>query len=224
MNVHDLMKAGAGTRGFAMPDQVGLQMLLWHDLDYRTTMMPNQLEATKIGAETRMNLRHVAAVIVLSTIVGALSSWAARPDGLLPAWRVDREGQHLANGHGQPGLEGPERLDGQSDPAGSGANSRSRNRLSCDGVLVAMRQRFTGWMFHPIGYAVAGTFTMTWLWCATLIGWMIKALIIRYGGMKAYKNYIPFFIGLILGDYITGSCWALFGSLMGIRIYRAFPI
>ena len=28
------------------------------------------------------------------------------------------------------------------------------------------RQRFIWWPFHPIGYAIAGTATMEWLWCA----------------------------------------------------------
>src|SRR5262249_39861913 len=91
-------------------------------------------------------------------------------------------------------------------------------------ALMALRSRFTWWPFHPVGYAVAGTFTMPWLWCATLVGWLIKVLVIRYGGMKNYRRAIPFFVGLILGDYITGSLWAIYGSLTGITTYRAFPI
>jgi len=87
-------------------------------------------------------------------------------------------------------------------------------------LLIQMRQRFIWWPFHPIGYAVAGTFTMQWLWCATLIGWLIKLMLIRYGGMKSYRRAIPFFIGLILGDYITGSLWAIYGSLAGVTTYR----
>lgn len=65
---------------------------------------------------------------------------------------------------------------------------------------------------------------MEWLWCATLVGWFIKCLVIRYGGMASYRRFIPFFIGLILGDYITGSVWAIYGSVTGIQTYRAFPI
>jgi len=65
---------------------------------------------------------------------------------------------------------------------------------------------------------------MEWLWCATLVGWLIKLLVVRYGGMKSYRQFIPFFIGLILGDYITGCTWAIYGSMLGIKTYRAFPI
>ena len=67
MNVHDLMKSTVGTRGFTFQNQVGLNMILWHDLDYRCTEMPNQLEAMKIGYSARMNLRHVAIVLLIAT-------------------------------------------------------------------------------------------------------------------------------------------------------------
>jgi hypothetical protein len=224
MNVHDLMKAGAGTRAFSFQDQVGLNLLLWHDLDMRCCEMPNQLEAMKIGESTRMNLRHVAAVIVLAAIVGALASWAAvltcyYQNGAATAkvndWRTNMGSvpwQTLKDWIDNPTRPDLPRMEG----VGVG--------FLITAFLIAMRTRFPWWPFHPIGYAVAGTFTMNWLWCATLVGWFIKLLIIRYGGMRSYRRFLSFFIGLILGDYITGSVWAIYGSLTGIQTYRAFPI
>jgi len=47
---------------------------------------------------------------------------------------------------------------------------------------------------------------------------------LRYGGMRLYRQFIPFFIGLILGDYIIGGAWSLIGLAFGIRVYRTFPI
>ncbi|HLJ53866.1 MAG TPA: DUF6785 family protein [Chthonomonadaceae bacterium] len=224
MNVHDLMKSTFGTRGFTFQSQVGLNMVLWHDLDYRCTEMPNELEGMKIGESARMNLRHVALVIMLAAVVGALSSWAAvltcyyhygaatakvngwrTSMGLVP-WRTLKDWVDNPVRADFPRLQG----------VGVG--------LLVTAGLLMMRQRFTWWPFHPIGYAVAGTSTMTWLWCATFVGWGVKWLVIRYGGMKTYRAWIPFFIGLILGDYITGSVWAIFGSITGIHTYRAFPI
>ena len=89
--------------------------------------------------------------------------------------------------------------------------------------LSAARARLLWWPFHPIGYVLAGTFTMPWLWCATLIGWAIKALTIRYG-LEMYRRLLPFFIGLILGEYVAGSGWAIYGCLTGIQTYRVLPI
>ena len=33
---------------------------------------------------------------------------------------------------------------------------------------------------------------------------LIKLLIVRYGGMKYHNAAVPFFLGLILGDYTMG--------------------
>ncbi len=224
MNVHELMKSSVGSRGFSFQNQVGLNMLLWHDLDYRCTEMPNQLEAMKIGSSVRMNLRHVAIVLLIATAVGALSSWAAvltcyyhygAATAKVNGWRTDMGSVPWKTM--KDWVDNPTKPDfARMEGVGIG--------FVITAALLAMRSRFTWWPFHPIGYAVAGTFTMPWLWCATMIGWAIKALIIRYGGMKTYRNYIPFFIGLILGDYITGSVWAIYGSIFGIHTYRAFPI
>ena len=224
LNVHGLMKAGVGSRAFSMQDTVGLHMVLWHDLDMRCTTMPNQLEAMKIGEVSRMNLRHVAAVIVLATVIGALASWASvltcyyqygAATAKVNSWRTSMGSvpwQQLKDFLDNPVQPDLPRMQG----VGIG--------LVVTGALIFLRQRFAWWPFHPIGYAIAGTATMDWLWCATLVGWLIKVLVVRYGGMKAYRQFIPFFIGLILGDYITGSVWAIYGSILGIQTYRAFPI
>ena len=224
MNVHEMIKSAVGTRALTFSNQVGLNMILWHDLDYRCTEMPNQLEAMKIGESSRMNLKHVAAVIMLATVLGAFSSWAAvltcyyhngAATAKVNGWRTSMGSvpwKTLQDWSDNPTRPDLARLEG----IGIG--------FLITAALLTLRQRFTWWPFHPIGYAVAGTGTMPWLWCATLVGWLIKYLVIRYGGMKSYRQLIPFFIGLILGDYITGGAWAIYGSITGIHTYRAFPI
>ena len=89
---------------------------------------------------------------------------------------------------------------------------------------MAARARFLWWPFHPIGYILAGTFTLEWLWCSLFVGWLVKWLILRYGGLRLYRQALPFFIGLILGDYVAGALWALVGCLTGVQTYRVAPI
>ena len=50
----------------------------------------------------------------------------------------------------------------------------------------------------------------------------MKALIVRFGGMKAHNTGVPFFLGLILGDYVFGSIWALIGPLNGMQTYKIY--
>ncbi len=41
--------------------------------------------------------------------------------------------------------------------------------------------------------------------------------------MKAYRHFLPFFIGLILGDYVIASLWTFVGMMLNIEMYRCFP-
>ena len=72
--------------------------------------------------------------------------------------------------------------------------------------------------------AVANTWTMAWLWFPCLLMWVIKGLVLRYGGLRLYRQWMPFFLGLILGDYLAGALWAILGAVLDIKIYRIFVI
>ena len=42
------------------------------------------------------------------------------------------------------------------------------------------------------------------------------------GGVKLYRTTVPFFLGLILGDYTIGSIWSLIGCIFSIPTYRIY--
>jgi hypothetical protein len=67
--------------------------------------------------------------------------------------------------------------------------------------LAAMRTHFVWWPFHPVGYVVAGSFGLFRLWLPIFLTWLLKSLLLRYGGMEAYRKARPFFIGLIFGEF-----------------------
>ena len=50
----------------------------------------------------------------------------------------------------------------------------------------------------------------------------MKFLIIRYGGISLHRRAIPFFLGLILGDYTIGALWAIIGPILGIPTYKIY--
>ena len=89
--------------------------------------------------------------------------------------------------------------------------------------LSMMRMRFLWFPFHPAGYVLANTGTLYWLWMPFFIAWACKVIIVRYGGIKLYRQMLPFFLGLVLGDYVVSSLWALAGSILGVQMYRCFP-
>jgi hypothetical protein len=46
-----------------------------------------------------------------------------------------------------------------------------------------------------------------------------KWAVLRFSGLKAYRQSIPFFFGLILGDFVVGCIWATIGIIFNTRVY-----
>lgn len=96
------------------------------------------------------------------------------------------------------------------------------------GTLIAvglsiLRQQFPWWPLHPLGYALATTQSMEYMWFPFFLAWFAKRIILRYGGIRVYRIWLPFFLGLILGDYIVPTLWGIFGMLTGYQQYMSFP-
>jgi hypothetical protein len=89
-------------------------------------------------------------------------------------------------------------------------------------IFTAMRMRFFWWPLHPAGYALAVSFAMDYFWFAFLLTWIAKSIILKVGGIRLHRQAIPFFLGLILGDYVVGSIWAIVAPLIGKPIYSIF--
>ena len=85
--------------------------------------------------------------------------------------------------------------------------------------LMAMRTRLLWWPLHPAGYALSASWTMNMLWFPLFLSWAAKAVLLRYGGLKAHRQAVPFFLGLILGEFIMGSFWSLFCVIFGSPTY-----
>ena len=43
------------------------------------------------------------------------------------------------------------------------------------------------------------------------LAWLVKALVLRYGGLRGYRMALPFFLGLVLGEFGAGFVRTLFG-------------
>ena len=84
--------------------------------------------------------------------------------------------------------------------------------------LAIMRSRFVGWPFHPAGYLVAGCFGLMRLWLPVFLTWAIKALVLRYGGLRGYRTALPFFIGLVLGEFTAGFLRTVLDGAFGLYL------
>ncbi len=70
-------------------------------------------------------------------------------------------------------------------------------------LLSMLRFRFSWWPLHPVLMVIWGTFPLGMTMYSFLIGWMIKELIVKFGGGKVYRDLKPLFIGLIVGELLA---------------------
>lgn len=85
-------------------------------------------------------------------------------------------------------------------------------------ALGAMRLRFWWWPFHPIGYLAANTWVMYMYWSPFFIGWIAKSLVVRYGGLRLYRQTMPVAIGFIAGDLLNEVLWASVTLVTGVPV------
>ena len=90
------------------------------------------------------------------------------------------------------------------------------------GMLV-MRAKFLWWPLHPFGLVMCGAWAMTMFWFSILIGWILKATIMTFGGAQAYRKALPLFLGLVVGESLIAAFWAILGLITGTRGIYILP-
>ena len=46
-----------------------------------------------------------------------------------------------------------------------------------------------------------------------------RLIILKHGGLRSYRTALPFFWGLILGDFIAGGLWLAIGLIFDMDVY-----
>jgi hypothetical protein len=221
VNPHRLMVQIAGSRSMGIGNLTALSTTYWFNRCYRCHPMPNQLEAFKMTEYAAIDRKWLARTMVLATLAAILIAYWAN---LTVTFREGASAR--AQGFKSwVGWETYNRL-AQWIQMPEGPNYRAMLFMAIAAafmfVLKALRFHFTTLPFHPAGYALAISFAMDYFWFAFLVSWLLKVMLTRYWGMKVHKEGVRFFLGLILGDYVCGSIWAILGPALGKRNYKIF--
>ena len=184
--------------------------------------MAFQLEGFKIADQVQQRRSTMAWVMMLAGLVGALAAFAAL---LTPYYRL---GLDSAKVLGNPRIFSRQ---GYQRTLGWIANSAPPDRLSDLfiglGVLQVfllswIRLHWLGFPLHPVSFAVSGSWNMNLLWLPLAIAWMLKAFILRYGGLGLYRRMLPLFMGLILGDFVGMAVTNLGAIALDVPAYHLF--
>jgi hypothetical protein len=224
---HDLYGAGPdhllptlfGSRAFTASDLRGMTLFYWLNREsYRSHVMPHHMESLKIAHEAKLPRGRLWAATYVAALVGAASalwivlhvSYQYGVEGSMrgPARWFATEGYHRLN----------QWLATPTDPSLPGAYAMGIGFLVSVGLLFA-RTRLAGFPLHPVGYAVTSWWALHLFWLPIFLAWLAKVLVLRYTGLVGYRRALPFFIGLIVGEYVVGTAWQLLGLLGGFQAY-----
>jgi hypothetical protein len=82
--------------------------------------------------------------------------------------------------------------------------------------LMLARHTFLWWPLHPLGFAVSSISLTNYISFSVFLAWLIKTLILKYGGIVMFHRARPFFLGLILGQFFVAGIWLVIDFLTGM--------
>ena len=218
--VHDQHFAGADemTYAFAGAKPLGtsnmtmLSYFYFFNRAYDCLLMPHQLEGLKIAERADIQYRRFGGVMVFATVLGIAAS----------IWGYLHFAYQGEINTGWAGEEAFQRLEGWlAHPSETNASV-----ITAIGVgflvsvaLTLMRGQFLWMPLHAAGYAVTTTWTMNFFWFSIFVSFVLKWLIVKHGGLRSFRKAAPFFLGLVLGEFVVTTFWGVFGIVTGQSTY-----
>ena len=218
-----VMVAALGTRPLG-PNNLSMFSFFWFfTRTFDSHPMPHQLEGFKLASTSGIRSRFMLFAILIALFVGILSQfWAlisvpyqlgalhemsrvpivygSEPWRQLQKWLT----HPLAPNYWEVGFTGIGLLFAL--------------------FLMLMRMKFFWFPFHPAAYAaVCGSWAVNYIWFSLGIVWVLKLVLLKYGGRNAHRKAMPFFLGLILGQFTVGSLWTILGMVFNIPTYGIWP-
>ncbi len=160
---------------------------------------PWTLEAFKLSEGGRMDRRRLAWLMVAMTPVAVLSIfWAT-----LHVVYIGGVASNAEIGSGDHELDVPNLLaNALNNPTGpdySGMMAVGVG-LVATVALMALKMQIVGFPLHPVALPIACAWVTDGFLPAIFITWLVKALIMRYGGLRLHQQALKFFLGVIIAS------------------------
>lgn len=190
---------------------------------YRTQIMPPMMEGFKMAERGGLSARGLGWVVLLGLWFGAICVYVI---GIEVSYRnhysfnrmIDHNWGQLNETRNW--IEGLNRYDRTTNwprvtfLAGS---------MVFTALLMFLRLHSLRWPFHPAGYALSMTFGVDYFWTCVLLAWVIKSLVLKWGGYGLYRKALPICYGVLLGEYVVGACWSVLSLFLRRPIYDFSP-
>ncbi|MCZ6679723.1 MAG: hypothetical protein O7E52_21035 [Candidatus Poribacteria bacterium] len=209
-----------GTRKIGGQNLTWFALFFWFNRDNRSHPMPHQLEAFKLAERGNLDVKGLSRLMLTLIVI-------AMPLCILM----------LVNVFFDLGVDSG-KVGGQINSFGGRAyrflhgwltSPRDADKAHIIAitigfvftlVLAVVRTRLFWWPIHPLGYGVA--FHMYTFWAAFIVSAVAKWSVLKFGGIRFYRKSVPFFLGLVLGDFVTGSFWNILSIILDRPTYTFY--
>lgn len=220
---HSVLVTALGTHRLGDGSLIGFSLYMFFNRAYRAHPMPQLLEALKITQTQSISSRRMALAILIATSVGSVVIFWLLLDSYYRHGAESGYYETWALGFGRGvyrQLEGWLTFPRAPDLTGVGFMGVG---FLLTALMMVVRAKFLWWPLHPLGYAMANSWGMYNLWCCLLVAWFLKAIVLKHGGLQSYRQAIPFFLGIALGDYVLGSIWSIASIATNTPLYQFWP-
>lgn len=186
---------------------------------YRSHPMPHSLEGFKIASQLKISESGMFFTMIIGTGLGIIAAMWVLLSGFYKLGASSGIAGYAVNAFGREPFNRLQNWLAYPTTTDYPAVSFMGIGFVLTILLLFLRTRFFWWTLHPLGYALADDYSMQWFWASLMLSWIIKTISLKYGGVRAYRRAVPFFIGLILGEFIIGSLWSLIGLAFGMSTY-----
>ena len=218
-----VMVAAVGTRRLG-PNNLSMFSFFWFfTRTFDSHPMPHQLEGFKLASTAGIRSRFMLFAILIALCVGILSQfWAliSIPYRLGALHEMSRVPVIYGS---EPWTQLQKWLTNPLAPDYWAVGFTGIGLLFAL-FLMLMRMKFFWFPFHPAAYAtVCGSWAVNYIWFSLGVVWLLKLVLLKYGGRNAHRKAMPFFLGLILGQFTIGSLWTILGMVFNIPTYGIWP-
>ncbi|HEY3284628.1 MAG TPA: DUF6785 family protein, partial [Armatimonadota bacterium] len=215
----DMMIRSLGAATYTRRELTGEALLFFLNRTHRQFPMMHHMDTLRLGKRGGVEMRRFAGAILIATVAGILCAFWAM---LTVGYHTGIASAHMTGPAGWAFGDDPwNRLASwlQSPrPGDPGAVAAYGFGAAVTGLLGLLRMRFLWWPLHPAGYVVGASFSLMRLWLPLFVSWTIKSLLLRYGGLRMYRRALPFFLGLVIGEFCAGLLRTLLDLGFGLYL------
>ena len=223
MAVHRPILNITGAEHVTNADMGALGLFTWLNRDYSSSPSPHMMEAFKLSEQSGASARRMFKAVMIAGVFAMPIGFFMLLQAYFHYGGATSRMETWATQFGRDCWGLIEKWIKQPLAPNATASGFVGLGFAISIALGWARLRFLNFPFHPLAYAMASSWGVGQLWMPLLIGSVAKAIILRFGGLRAYRAALPFFLGLILGEITVGSLWTIVGIVLGIPTYDFWP-